>query len=150
MIVYGGYRFPEEGGYFEEAQESGRDRGVERVEDDLLRYWFDTGVWEVLNTTAAVTVEERGGEEEGSGEGNDTLAETPQLPAARYGHSAVIYDVCANVSPPWFFRGSVANLPLFPSGLYVCVWRCSVPLGNHHFGTVETEPDLSRVDPSLQ
>ena len=94
MLVYGGYRFPEEGGYFEdnlEVEGSGMGMGVEPVEDDVISYQFDSGVWSVLDTTAAVTVREE--VVVGSGEGNGSFTETPQLPAPRYGHTAVVYDV---------------------------------------------------------
>lgn len=94
MLVYGGYRFPQEGGYFEDREaleESGQGMEVEPVENDVILYWFDSGVWGVLDTTAAVTLRE---EDMSSGESNSSFVETPLLPAPRYGHSAVIYSVC--------------------------------------------------------
>ena len=95
VIVYGGYRFLEEGGGYyddgEESMESGWGM-VEPVDEDVLQYGLDSGVWEVVTTTAAVVTKESE-PEGGSGQENKTSVSTPRLPAPRYGHSAVIYDV---------------------------------------------------------
>lgn len=97
MIVYGGYRFPEGGGYYDEddaeSEGSGLGPEVEPVEDDVIRFSFDSGEWDVVNTTAAEFVEREEMEPEGSGQDNLTVLQLPRLPAARYGHSAVVYRV---------------------------------------------------------
>ena len=109
ILVYGGYRFPEDGLlYYQDdgsgrGAESGSGSGAESgsgsgagsraefsgmtesssgmesgdVYDDLLRYTFSSGVWEVLNTSAAT---EPGRSDE-------------KIPSSRYGHSAVVYNV---------------------------------------------------------
>ena len=89
MLVYGGYRFPEEEYLFgvEEGGIEGWGSGAE-PQDDLLRYSFESGVWEVVETSAAQELEV-----ESVVDGNVTVMRVPRLPAPRYGHTAVVYDV---------------------------------------------------------
>lgn len=92
MLVYGGYSFPREPYLFGEGDlEEGRDSadgGAEPARQEVLRYWFESESWEVLNTSAAVYQEQE------EGRGNDTMVtRVPRLPAPRYGHTAVLYEV---------------------------------------------------------
>lgn len=112
MIVYGGYRFPYAGSVYSDTGPGGRGSGVEpgvTVSDDVLRYRFDSNAWDVLNTSAAAYAEEEVMEPEGgSGTGvggNKTVVRVPLLPAPRYGHSAVVYNVSRIFREefgPWF------------------------------------------------
>ena len=87
MLVYGGYRFPDQEYLYDTGDlTEGRGNGT----DELLRYRFDSGEWEVLETSAAMYLEE----EVLGGDGNmTTVVRVPRLPAPRYGHSAVLFDV---------------------------------------------------------
>lgn len=93
MIVYGGYRFPEEGYSYGDTtgDTSSGGWGSGAGSDDVLRYGFDSGMWEVLYTSGAVYSQGQVGVVgvEGSAEGNEVL----RKPASRYGHSAVVYNV---------------------------------------------------------
>ena len=145
MLVYGGYRFPEEGGYFEDREiieESGRGVGVE---NDVILYPFESGVWEVLDTTAASMTSRE--EDMRSGEANGSFVEIPLLPAPRYGHSAVIYSVCLF---EWSLGTNFKQLFSCVSGLHVCVWWQSLSLRDHHDRVLETQPNLPGVDTPLQ
>lgn len=91
MLVYGGYRFPEEERDLFGAEGDGTTEGWgsgAEPQDELLRYSLESGVWEVLETSAAEELEV-----EAVVDGNVTVLRVPHLPAPRYGHSAVIYDV---------------------------------------------------------
>lgn len=86
IVVFGGYQFNIEE---DEDSYSGSGNGVEPVATgDVLRHRIELQSWEVLNTSATAFIEV-------PEEGNETNATylVPRLPAARYGHSAVLFNV---------------------------------------------------------
>ncbi len=91
LYLYGGYQFPSNGGYY--SNRSDDNGGGGGGGGSVLKYSFGSHSVEVLNTSSLVHEEivVRG---QGSGSGdNDVITTVPRLPALRYSHTAVLYNV---------------------------------------------------------
>ena len=93
MLMYGGYRFPNQSGYYE-SEEPEPGPLPNHLVGEVWRFYFGSRSWEMVNTSAAdyrnLQEEENGS---GSGGGNGSVTMIPHLPASRYGHSAVLFNV---------------------------------------------------------
>ena len=78
MIVYGGYQFPLDGYSYFRPLELNTSQIISDDDTQVLSFVAESGSWDVVMTS-------------GSMSRNESI---PLVPTPRYGHTAVVYNVC--------------------------------------------------------
>lgn len=94
MLIYGGYQFPIADLYYQNKAPPTNETRAEPLEQvSVLRYHFATKSWDELETFASM---ERNVPVYNST--NDSMEDNqPRVPMARYGHSAIVYNVSVHM-----------------------------------------------------
>ena len=81
MLIYSGYRFPQDGySFFHPVEQDNYDMiddARDDTRDEVLQYHFQSDSWNILQTSSDLPSNES----------------TFLIPAPRYGHSAVLFNV---------------------------------------------------------